>query len=951
MATDSKGGTLVIYGGVNRCSPEFNVTDQDNYFSGVFANELVPYLQRYSFLDRSGINHVSQMNSFGATYNSGLSLGSHFFLCEGSGTVIRSHDLKYSGVVRASLGTVTEPVWLFNNSKIAGQRISISGGANPENFEHTIKMPQFDGLTFVGEGGPSSGTFTITFDTTHGGFPNGGGETNFIFVHGPSGYEQTPSVTTDVTNGTSLNSLATTMISYFNTVGPWVSNPISIISTAPYTMTFFVSGASNLPDSILGGAAYEHYTTGAEDGPYGDDFEWSSEFYGGDTLVLSGAYDYAPLEYSYPLAYHNGNCLRLGMYNASGNLFPNDADNYYEATSATYLSGTYPLPSGNFSMALLYNDFSNSAYFLSNFERIFPLDENGRFFSTATFGDSSVEVMTSGSLDTYPNFTHSIKYRSSSGIWNISSGYYSMTNVNNRFIGQVLSYSGGHYSLSVVTTSGTLRQVLTSSQTTRYPSGHYFYVKPNCSWGLRELIINSGDVIQNNTLETYLRNPVNRISSNTTVANYSGLSPCVLHRGPNVVNRLYSGDIVYAIGDTLLTNPSGDSFYSIPSGSDLTLDMVVQYSGTANCYLSPWISMNREGSQYTWTPASLAYGAPLPNSRGIRILPDSGIHKVTFRGEHKVDSSGALYNAALLYSLSYQDSATSYSGGDFRLFAAHLYSDEGLCLANVNRTHNMDLYIGGVYPASSGMTLFVSGAPAAPSGNIPLYICGPLPDSGGFPLVMSGAIFHSSGTTLYISGIDHSENSFPLYLHNEMSSGDSSIPLVTFSYTASGIFKSLDLFVHAAEINKAFPLYVKNGDTEGSPSGYIPLFLDGGDNVARKSVNLYVESVRQSSGDFRLYIAGEGLTAGAIWSGYSAPLYLHNTDVLISSGDGLSTWNPLLTAVGFLGFVPDISGNLSKVNYMPLFISGPVPIESGMPLSMRVEDISISDLTLYTFGF
>lgn len=958
MSEYSGGIGLVIFGGVETCQPSFTLTDTDNYTN--LNNEYSDW-RRYRILDPSGYYHYHNMNSFGTTWNSGVPLGSHFYLQEGSGVSIVSHDSKYSGTVIAALGSGTQPIWLFNNQKIAGQKAKLNGSGS---YDVAPVLPAISGMsfTYIPYSSVILPSITINFLVTPAQIPsipddspedNGGGGTGFLFYIGATPYTTNPTIATvEIGNAGVMATAAQDIADAFNTQGPWVSSPLSVVGVTGTSMTFTTNSNSAVPDTITANSDYLHYTTGALYGPYDDDFN-SSIIAGSTTIgsyvIPSGGYDYGTSSSDYKGLFHNQNCLRLGLYDINGQVSPTPI---FNPETIFHVSGNQPLPHGDFSLVVLYNDYSNNKYYLSNYERVF----NSGYYSTALFGDyNSIEVSLSGSAHNYPTYIQSIRYRNSLGAYTTVSGGYNVTTENSRFIGQMLSYQNSGLYLYNISNSGTVYQSLSTTNFARYPSGDNFCIRPNCIWGLREVIIRSGSVITPTELQEYLRNPANKLSTNNNVSAFTLNSGHLIHRAPNTVGHLYSGDISYAVADTLLIIPE-QRFSSLPSGNNLTLDLIVHYSGTGNCYIQPWVEITKENQSYTWTPSYNGYGVqPSTNTRGLEILTSSGLHKVSFQGPHKVDSSGALYQARTYLNLSFSENQTSYSGGDFRLYSAKLYSDNGVCYANLNDYENMNLWTQGAYTESSGTTLYASGGLAPYSGSIPLYMTAPTTYSSGLPFVVSGAIFQSSGIPLFISGLSTAISSFSLYTVSTVYSGSNSVPLFTFSNSSSGLYKGLDLYLDSVKLNQAISLYVHNTDSNSTPSSYIPLYLEAQDNIVRNYVNLYLESVKQNSGELKLYIRGYGLSDNASFTSNNATLFINNTDLesgVIFSSSGVYYWNPLISSAGFLGFNPEeTSGIIPNTGGLTLFMSAPTVIPSSLPLFVRVSDSQSSGFYFYTFGF
>lgn len=873
----------VIFGEVEDCNPVFELEDNDD--TQVDYQLGYSYLERYRIPDTSGRYNYSNFNSFGTRYTSG-NLGSHFYLREGSGKYIYSNDNAYSGEVTAALGTITQPIWLFNNKKIAGQKVGIASST----YNTEVALPHLSDSQITvspgSEGTPAS--IEVTFYTSTADIPShshleppevnqGGGTTDFKLIDIP-GYSDAdpnnPSYTwaysLNLLDANIFNSGLAVMESGLNSVAPYNSTPLEIVgdfANSKFTINF---PNGNPASGIAAGIWYGHFSDGALYGPYDDDFYYT--FYPGTegsegSSGIAPVYQYSEFNAGYQNLYHNSNCLRLGTYSYSGEVSFSEPNNVVPSSIA-HLNLFKRLPDDDFSLVLLYNNLNNNYYYLNNYERGSTTD----FCSSMTFGlGNDIKVTNSGDFANYPLFTQSLLYRNSSNAVAVESRQYNIQNWEERFTGQMLTYQSGRLYLYNVKNNGSVEQVLETPSFTRFATSEVLKINPNQIFGLSEIIISSGNVIYPDVLERYLKNNINNLSIDTNPASFTTSSNHIVHRGPNSVNHLYSGDIGYSLGDYIVLD-APQTYYSVPSGNNIILEAVVQYSGYGACHINPWIELDFASNRYVWTPTYSGYGVqPSLDNRGLRILNSSGIHKVTFIGEHKIDSPYTLESAKLYFNISYPESGVSYYGGDLRVYSAKLYSNDGLCSITDSINTSINLTTFGHEASSSGIPLFVSGQYVA-TNNVNLSTFGHIPSSSGLDLTIFTGTPANSGIDLFIMSTT-TTGELPLFIGNYPAESNSGLHLYMWSSDGSGIQGGLNLYMVSRGLSNTIPLYIANSDTHNNGSGYIPLFI-ANDSSVQNTLNLYLESVRESGAALNLYTAGLGDTLGGFVAGSGIPLFI-----------------------------------------------------------------------------
>jgi hypothetical protein len=985
---------MVTFGGVVTCSPVMNIMEHipsevvSSQADGILNYTPSPGLA----FDQLKILHsgdtqyqYTNFHSFGTTWESGTPLGSHFYLREGSGRYLYSNDRKHSGEVITSLGSGTiDPIWLFNNEKIAGMKTMADPYVIDEQLHHYVGSES----GIIRDGGElySLPTFTISFPyqmasdvPSHSWIPpendepNAGGNTSFRFTHNSSNWSMdygeadsvpnpyVPTIGLHPDSSAQMTALGNAIVGCFNDVEPWLSDPISVYSVTDTSVTFTVGFEASLPDNISAAMAYEHYSEGAIWGGYTDDFTWSSNAGGqaggsGEFGVIRYGWEDDLYEYGYKNLYHNGNCLKLGVYSYQNPAqFTIDTVGSLTPSSGVYLKTFNKMPDGPYSVTVMGSDLGQNAYYLANFDRVVT---SGWTASMVIKSSGEFELLHSGSLNTYPNFTQQLTvYKSGNIVDSVTSRTYNYTSFPHRFTGNIISCDvSGRYTVYNIDNYGGVHSVLsTSGIVLREPNAGGLEVRPHRMYGLRELIVTSG-TLQSEAVQNYYRHNGDYLPDSNNLASFSLSSPHITHRGPDTVGAIYSGDIHYLMGDSYQVTVPTD-VYTIPSGNTLKLDMIVHYSGTGDVYLHPWFEKNQFSESWTWTPlySGIAPVQPSTVERGLRILPASGLHKVTFTGQHKSPIPTAINGSRLFMNLTYAQK-TPYSGGEFNVYSAKLYSEEGICYAKYPNSGNITLYAGGMDFSSGNVPLFVYGHVESSSGldlvlfntqvekTLPLYLCNQLVSTSGIPLfTYNGQSAETLPLTLFntvtISGM-------PLVSWNYTPTHTSGFPLSVFATTYSGVRSNLDLYLLATDHNSNIPLVSWNTDSGTGPYSDIPL-VSWNNTITFNSLPLYLESVHGHSGVLNLYSAGAGtyLGAGVFRSGI--PLYIARDNDSVANSFTLAISGPR-TYSGSLGLVIEGDGDLGDVdNAFGTSVLG-FPTDSGLISS---STSTTSQMPFFIYGF
>lgn len=263
--------------------------------------------------------------------------------------------------------------------------------------------------------------------------------------------------------------------------------------------------------------------------------------------------------------------------------------------------------------------------------------------------------------------------------------------------------------------------------------------------------------------------------------------------------------------------------------------------------------------------------------------------------------------------------------GQFPMFIDGGYSPSG----------RIPLFVSGPTPIHSSTPLFVEGSKFKISGGASLFTRNNYYDvmSERIPLTISNRLDESGGVTFHtLAGWN--QNTIPLYLKTLEENGSSGFtPLFIYSASHSGLFQSTSLYIDAVGTSQNIPLYMKTNESAFDTSG-ITLFTKAG-NEFDASVQLYVESVRQSGKSVNFNVIGAGLNPDSKVLQNYIPLYMARPNSNIGNGVSLAVIGP--------------SGTTGSI---PLTVGGGTLSHQSVSLSVPVVHAQQSGGTnLFTHGF
>jgi hypothetical protein len=172
----------------------------------------------------------------------------------------------------------------------------------------------------------------------------------------------------------------------------------------------------------------------------------------------------------------------------------------------------------------------------------------------------------------------------------------------------------------------------------------------------------------------------------------------------------------------------------------------------------------------------------------------------------------------------------------------------------------------------------------------------------------------------------------PLFMQVDEATGvASSLPLFAFGSTGSGQFAGFPLWMSGANLVEGdIPLYLQ-AETLGTGQWAIPLYLLADAPRADATLPLYLENIG-ATGYLPLYIAGSGITDGAIPFNASLPLFIERAE---------GYYLPLFLKA---------PGTPSSGNF-PLYTLGADSFSGSLPLYASGIGVGEAALKLYMFGF
>lgn len=420
-------------------------------------------------------------------------------------------------------------------------------------------------------------------------------------------------------------------------------------------------------------------------------------------------------------------------------------------------------------------------------------------------------------------------------------------------------------------------------------SRNYQYEQP---YSLSRIGIASSGISseQIGVVEDWLINTLGQLPTNTS-GSYSSSDLHAVYSMPSVVSG-WAGRLNGMIGDLAYISGLVD-LHEIPEDSTLYMEVVVEYTGNnpSGVFLSPSITKNSNGYTNIWTPGDL------------RILPSSGIHKVTLYDSVTDTGTYPLHPSQFEFRTYSENCASGYRGGDINIYAMNFYIDQAYCLPPT--------------PAYENMLLFISGGQVS-TDSVDLFIDGNLTNTSGLDLFLKTTELSSANSgTLFIEGGPFNDN-IPLYLDcdpNPTKSGQLNIFL--YSTTDSGIFDSMPIYLEAGNYGESIPLYLKS-DESGIVSGIVPLYLQGEGNIAG-DLSLFLATSSGINSSTNLMISGAGFGDG--WNSINGGCTLY----LERSGFGVENSIPMYLGVNSginSEVLMTINGGNWTNNQVDLFVSG-----------------------------
>lgn len=279
----------------------------------------------------------------------------------------------------------------------------------------------------------------------------------------------------------------------------------------------------------------------------------------------------------------------------------------------------------------------------------------------------------------------------------------------------------------------------------------------------------------------------------------------------------------------------------------------------------------------------------------------------------------------------YDDPVNSGYQDTVKIYSAAIISDNW-ATPPTGIFNNLDLYMSGIGPATSGCDLYLHSAFGA----------------GGCDLFIQGCEDVSSGTTLFIEG--SCSKILDLFLANYAEEYNTSTTLFTFSdpipssinsvnlfinsTTNSGIIGNVDMTIVNSGYSQLIPLFLLT-ESDDENSDAIPLFLMN-NTIIDTALNLFLNNTGSSLfNSQRLYIRGNGLTPGA---------FVHNSGHTLTIGGGNESW--------YNSVQLSIAGPTGSESGAPLMIQGGTFVSSALNLVIPSSVGEFTDnLSLYSHGF
>lgn len=357
-----------------------------------------------------------------------------------------------------------------------------------------------------------------------------------------------------------------------------------------------------------------------------------------------------------------------------------------------------------------------------------------------------------------------------------------------------------------------------------------------------------------------------------------------------------------------LTVSGDNSINMIPSGSILSLSMDVEYTGTnpSGFYLCPYVVNN---NQTIFSPVGV--------NDGVRILPESGVHNITFSSPILNDITPR--SALLMLDVVSKATYMPYSGGDFTIYsksltASPLFENDPTAINKILNLHTV---------STKGV-----------SGNVDLIVYSPKV-SNTVNLFLHAdyqAIYKSAD--MYISGLPMSIGRLNLVTTSRVDNASGQVNFVTYSTTNSGLFNTVPLITTSDGSQSSMNMYVKVDDIVSAYSGSLNLFI-GEENRVYNNVPLTVyNEAGEITSTQQLYIQGNGLYDGAGVKYGAMNLFI--------ARDSEATDGHVMMVV---------ASTEETVNSVDMIVQAANILNSGVDLITTAIDSNTNQVTLYSHGF